>query len=83
MFPPTIEEYIPEDDPGKGHMGITAAMIGPKFKINLDVAGLRIGEIMWRARLKGLSRKETEELAVARATGQRFSVEQEKYYLSS
>jgi hypothetical protein len=68
--------YTPNRDPGKGHMALTMADLGPKQMIKLNTASLRVGEIMCRARLDGCSRREAEERAIEEGLGQDFSVEQ-------
>ena len=68
--------YTPKNNPGKGHMGLTMADLGPKQIIKLNTAGLKVGEIMCRARLEGCIKSESEERAINEHFGQDFSIDQ-------
>jgi len=47
-----------------GHMSVTVDYLGPKPLIDLHTAGLKVGEAMARARLRGLSLKKTIQFAL-------------------
>ena len=53
-------------------MGKTLADLGPKPVINLHAAGLKVGEVMARARLAGKSMGEVKSLALASSPAQDF-----------
>jgi hypothetical protein len=55
---------FPRHDPGGGHTGNTIGEILPAPVIELHTAGLKVGEIMARARLAGRSAREAEQVAV-------------------
>ena len=55
---------FPRHDPGGGHSANTIGEILPAPVIELHAAGLKVGEIMARARLKGLSGQEAEQVAI-------------------
>jgi len=44
-----------------GRMSVDTSYLGPRPLIDLHTAGLRVGEALTRARLRGLSRQEAEE----------------------
>ena len=72
--------YVPEDDPGIGHMGWTLADLGSKPIIALHSGGLKVGELLARARLKGLDRRQAELEALKHSMCMDFSVEQRERY---
>jgi hypothetical protein len=45
--------FWPVEAPPAGHMGILPSAIGPEPIVNLQVGGLKAGEILWRARRSG------------------------------
>ncbi len=53
--------YRPEVFARPGYMSVTTAYLGPRPGIDLHTAGLKIGEIMARARLGGEDRSEAEK----------------------
>jgi len=55
---------VPARDPGADHMGITMGALGPMQIIRLNAAGLRVGEVAARARLRGLGREDAERIAL-------------------
>jgi hypothetical protein len=56
--------YFPQRRVGNFRMGITLAELGPKPVIDLHCAGLKVGEVMARARLSGKSAEETKMIAL-------------------
>jgi hypothetical protein len=61
---------FPRHDPGGGHSANTIGEILPAPVIELHVAGLRVGQIMARARLEGRSHLEAEQAAVDSGLGE-------------
>lgn len=55
-----------------GHMSVTTAEVGPRPLINLHLAGLKVGEIMARARRSGLSVDAAEREALGHPLCQGF-----------
>jgi len=72
--------YLPKEEPKAGHMGWTLANLGPKPLIALHCGGLKVGESLARARLKGLDRTEAEREALKHEICQDFSPKQRKKY---
>jgi hypothetical protein len=56
--------FFPRKKVGKSRMGITLAELGPKPLIDLHCAGLKVGEIMAKARLSGKNIEETQMLTL-------------------
>lgn len=52
-----------------GYMSVTTAHVGPRPVVNLHAAGLRVGAVLARARLNGLSSAEAMERAMRDAPG--------------
>jgi len=73
---------LPTKEPRIGHMGWTLAYLGPKPVIALNSGGLKVGELLARARLKGLSRGQAEQEALKNHICQDFSLAQHKKYES-
>ncbi len=48
-----------------GYMSVATDYLGPKSLIELHTAGLKVGEVLARARLRGLGREEAEAAACA------------------
>ncbi len=65
--------YYPRKQVGKYRMGKTLADLGPKPVIDLHCAGLKVGEVMAKARLKGKSRDEAMNLALQYSPGQKIN----------
>jgi hypothetical protein len=61
---------FPRHDPGGGHSANTIGEILPAPVIELHTAGLKVGEIMARARLAGRSMREAEQAAVEQGPGE-------------
>ena len=57
-----------------GHMWVTTSAVGPKPVVDLHCAGLKVGELLVRARRKGLSPEEAVESAVASGFGLALSI---------
>lgn len=72
--------YLPAKEPRIGHMGWTLAHIGPKPVIALNAGGLKVGELLARARLKGLNRPQAEKEALRDHICQDFSRAQHEQY---
>ncbi len=62
--------HYPSTGSGKHRMGLTFAALGPRPIIELHAAGLKVGEAMARARLLGLSRKQTRSFALQHSPAQ-------------
>jgi hypothetical protein len=72
--------YTPETDPGANHMGWTLADLGAKPVIALHSGGLKVGELLTRARLKGFNSRQAELEALKNDICMDFSkVQREKY----
>jgi len=80
----SLDEYgfvcLPKEEPKVGHMGWTLADLGPKPLIALHSGGLKVGELLAKARLKGLDRTEAEREALEDHVCQCFSLTQCKKY---
>jgi hypothetical protein len=61
---------FPRHDPGGGHTANTIGEILPAPVIELHTAGLKVGEIMARARLQGCGHRVAEQAAVDTGLGQ-------------
>jgi hypothetical protein len=72
--------YLPYDEPDEGHMSWSLSELGPRPVIDLHTAGLKVGELMVRARLRGLGRDEAEREALRNPICQNFSAEQESIH---
>ncbi len=71
---------LPESPPTLGHMGWTLAHLGPKPVVALNSGGLKVGELLARARQSGLDCYEAMTEALKNPICQDFSNEQyEKY----
>jgi hypothetical protein len=73
-------ECYPKENPGEEHMGWTADLLGSKIIIESNTLGLKIGEILARLRLKGMSPREAELEAVKNPLCLDFSEQQRKKY---
>jgi hypothetical protein len=73
---------LPTEEPRIGHMGWTLAHLGPKPVIALNSGGLKVGELLAKARLKELSRVQSEREALKNQICQDFSPAQHKKYES-
>ena len=71
---------FPESDPGGGHTARTIGELVPAPVIELHTAGLRVGEVMARARRRGSSPLAAEELAAEIAHGDLFPKELPQSY---
>jgi hypothetical protein len=69
-----IDKYgipcFPEKRVGVHRMGMTLADLGPKPVIDLHCAGLKVGEVLARARVQGKSVEEAERIAIAHSPAQ-------------
>lgn len=54
----------PIQAPALGHMGILPSEVGPEPVIRLQCGGLKVGEVMWRARKSGLNPNQTVQVAI-------------------
>ncbi|OPZ03742.1 MAG: hypothetical protein BWZ10_03265 [candidate division BRC1 bacterium ADurb.BinA364] len=50
--------------PPRGHMGALLSDLGPEPIARLQAGGLKVGELLWRGRTRGLSDRESIEEAV-------------------
>jgi len=64
--------YYPKKRIGTFRMGMTLAELGPKPIIDLHSAGLKVGQVMARARLAGNSVEETKDIAMKFSPAQDF-----------
>ena len=64
--------YYPKKSVEKLKMGMTLADLGPKPVIDLHCAGLKVGEVMAKARLHGKSVADTKMLALKHSPAQDF-----------
>lgn len=71
---------LPEREPVVGHMGWTLGELGPKPVIALNSGGLKVGELLARARLRGFDRIRAERSALKNNVCQDFSADQRKEY---
>jgi hypothetical protein len=65
-------EYFPKKQLGRSRMGMTLADLGPRPVIELHSAGLKVGEIMARARLEGRSINEIKQVALKHPFSQKL-----------
>lgn len=63
-----------------GYMSIATDYLGPRPLIDLHAGGLKVGELMARARLKGLACEEAKKEALKNPIGQDFSVRQREQH---
>lgn len=54
----------PAQAPAAGHMGILPSAVGPEPVVRLQTGGLKVGEVLWRARRAGHSPDQAIRLAV-------------------
>jgi hypothetical protein len=59
--------FWPIDAPTRGHQGITLSSIGPEPVVRLQAGGLKVGEVMARARISG---RDAIRAAIASGFGQ-------------
>lgn len=71
---------IPDEEPPVGHMGWSLSELGPKPVIDLHAGGLKVGELLARGRLAGLSPADATEQALRNPVCQDFSPEQKRVY---
>jgi hypothetical protein len=64
--------FWPLEAPLPGHQGILPSGIGPEAVIRLQAGGLKVGEVMARARLSGDSHRNTAEAAITAAVASGF-----------
>jgi hypothetical protein len=64
--------FWPVDAPAPGHQGILPSRIGPEPIVRLQAGGLKVGEIMARARKSQLDRQSGHDAAVAAAVDSGF-----------
>jgi hypothetical protein len=61
----------PSQVPASGHMGILPSAVGPEPVIRLQAGGLKVGEVLWRSRLRGISPTLAEQEVEQTGWGQR------------
>jgi hypothetical protein len=54
----------PAESPLPGHMGVLPSAVGPDPVVRLQAGGLKVGELLWRARRAGHSPERAVQLAV-------------------
>ena len=69
---------FPDGKIGIQRMGMTLADLGPKPIVDLHTAGLKVGEVMSKARLSGKSVEELKTMALEHSPAQDFSLETKK-----
>jgi len=75
--------YFPQKRIGKFRMGMTLAELGPKPVIDLHCAGLKVGEVMAKARLSGKSVEEAKRVALKYSPAQDLNIKyKKKEYMS-
>jgi hypothetical protein len=62
--------FWPLEAPPAGHMGILPSAVGPEPVVNLQVGGLKVGEMLWRARRKGADSQQAVQACVESGYGQ-------------
>ena len=67
----------PAQSPAAGHMGVLPSAVGPEPVIRLQTGGLKVGELLWRARRAGM----TPEAAIASAVEAGFADQIEAWML--
>lgn len=72
---------FPQKKIGKFRMGMTLAELGPKPVIDLHCAGLKVGEVMARARQSGKSVEEAKKIALMYSPAQDFSLKQKREHI--
>ena len=72
--------YFPQRRIGKFRMGMTLAELGPKPVIDLHCAGLKVGEVMAKARSRGKNVDEAKMIALKYSPAQDFSLEQKRIF---
>ena len=65
---------VPSHRVGSHRMGRTFAYLGPKPVIELHAAGLKVGEVMARARLEGYPVDEVEQITLRNAPAQLIQI---------
>jgi len=65
-------QYIPKKAPKPGFMSWTLADLGPRPVIELHTAGLKVGEVMAKERLRGMGTEETKIMALKHSPAQDF-----------
>lgn len=72
--------YLPREIAPSGYMSVTTDYVGPKPIIDLHTAGLKVGEIMARNRVRGLNMEETIEESLKNPICHDFSEKQKEKY---
>jgi len=65
-------QFRPVEAPPLGHQGIMLSSIGPEPIVRLQAGGLKVGEVMARARMSGQGGRESCDRAVAAAVASGF-----------
>jgi hypothetical protein len=61
----------PAAPPGPGHMGVLPSAVGPEAIVRLQSGGLKVGEVLWRSRVRGATPEQSEAEAERSGFGQR------------
>jgi hypothetical protein len=64
--------FWPRESPGAGHMGVLPSAVGPEAVVRLQAGGLKVGEVLWRGRLRGDSTEASEAAAERSGFGMRL-----------
>ncbi len=64
----------PIQPPASGHMGILPSAVGPEPVVRLQTGGLKVGELLWRARRAGHSSGQAIQLAVESGFADRLEI---------
>ncbi|HKB04859.1 MAG TPA: hypothetical protein VKD90_21730 [Gemmataceae bacterium] len=65
--------FWPRESPGPGHMGVLPSAVGPEPIVRLQSGGLKVGELLWRARKCGATAGKSVEAAEQSGFGERVN----------
>ncbi|MGZ3609948.1 MAG: hypothetical protein ACXVBU_07775 [Ktedonobacteraceae bacterium] len=60
----------PSQEPLPGHMGILPSAVGPEPVVRLQGGGLKVGELLWRAKCSGLDAERAVQFSVEAGFGE-------------
>jgi len=63
-------KWIPEEEPQPGHMGLMLSSLGIEPIVRLQSGGLKVGEVLARARRSGLNPEDSVKLSIEKGFGQ-------------
>ena len=64
--------FWPRESAGAGHMGVLPSSVGPEPIVRLQSGGLKVGEVLWRARKDGATADESIDAAERSGFGERM-----------